>query len=133
MMLKDDAARLAGWRIEIVATDLSTEILKKAQEGLYSQFAVQRGLPITLLMKHFSQEGEKRRISEEIRRMVTYKPFNLLDNPSALGQFDEVFCRNVLIYFGQATKGQALGRVALILNRKSQRLDYIHQCATTMT
>src|SRR3546814_4976995 len=82
MMLKDDAARLAGWRIVIVATDLSTEILKKAQEGLYSQFEVQRGLPITLLMKHFSQEGEKWRISEEIRRMVTYKPFNLLDNPS---------------------------------------------------
>src|SRR3546814_4155626 len=115
MMLKDDAARLAGWRIEIVATDLSTEILKKAQEGLYSQFEVQRGLPITLLMKHFSQEGEKWRISEEIRRMVTYKPFNLLDNPSVLGQFDVVFCRNVLIYFDQATKGQVLGRGAQIM------------------
>jgi chemotaxis protein methyltransferase CheR len=115
MLLKEEAARLAGWRIEIVATDLSTEILNKAKEGLYSQFEVQRGLPITLLMKYFSQEGEKWRISEEIRRMVTYKPFNLLDNPSALGHFDVVFCRNVLIYFDQATKGQVLSRVAQIM------------------
>jgi chemotaxis protein methyltransferase CheR len=115
MLLKEEAARLAGWRFEIVATDLSTEILNKAKEGLYSQFEVQRGLPITLLMKYFSQEGEKWRISEEIRRMVTYKPFNLLDNPSALGHFDVVFCRNVLIYFDQATKGQVLSRVAQIM------------------
>jgi len=115
MMLKDEAARLAGWRIEIIATDLSNEILKKAKEGLYSQFEVQRGLPITLLMKYFTQEGEKWRISEEIRRMVTYKTFNLLDNPSTLGTFDVVFCRNVLIYFDQATKGQVLARIAQIM------------------
>ncbi|HMA15579.1 MAG: CheR family methyltransferase [Bacteroidota bacterium] len=115
MMLKDEAARLAGWRVEIVATDLSNEILKKAKDGLYSQFEVQRGLPITLLMKYFAQEGEKWRISEEIRRMVTYKTFNLLDNPSTLGQFDVVFCRNVLIYFDQATKGQVLGRIAQVM------------------
>ena len=115
MILKEEAARLAGWRIEIVATDLSTEILNKAKEGLYSQFEVQRGLPITLLMKYFAQEGEKWRISEEIRRMVTYKTFNLLDNPSTLGQFDVVFCRNVLIYFDQATKGQVLGRIAQVM------------------
>jgi len=115
MILKEEAARLAGWRIEIVATDLSTEILNKAKEGLYSQFEVQRGLPITLLMKYFSQEGEKWRISEEVRRMVTYKSFNLLDNPSALGSFDVVFCRNVLIYFDQQTKGQVLARVAQIM------------------
>ncbi|GAB4377108.1 MAG: chemotaxis protein CheR [Kiloniellaceae bacterium] len=115
MILKEEAARLAGWRIEIVATDLSTEILNKAKEGLYSQFEVQRGLPITLLMKYFTQEGEKWRISEEIRRMVTYKPFNLLDNPSALGNFDVVFCRNVLIYFDQQTKGKVLSRIAQIM------------------
>ena len=115
MILKEEAARLSGWKIEIVATDLSTEILNKAKEGLYSQFEVQRGLPITLLMKYFAQEGEKWRISDEIRRMVTYKPFNLLENPSALGNFDVVFCRNVLIYFDQATKGQVLSRIAQIM------------------
>lgn len=115
MILKEEAAKLAGWKVEIVATDLSTEILNKAKEGLYSQFEVQRGLPITLLMKYFTQEGEKWRISEEIRNMVSYRPFNLLDSPSALGTFDVVFCRNVLIYFDQATKGQVLSRVAQIM------------------
>ena len=115
MILKEEAARLAGWKIEIVATDLSTEILNKAKEGLYSQFEVQRGLPITLLMKYFAQEGEKWRISEDVRRMVTYKTFNLLENPSTLGHFDIVFCRNVLIYFDQQTKGQVLGRIAQIM------------------
>lgn len=115
MILKEEAARLAGWKVEIVATDLSTEILSKAKEGLYSQFEVQRGLPIQLLMKYFAQEGEKWRISEEIRKMVTYRPFNLLENPTSLGTFDVVFCRNVLIYFDQATKGQVLSRIAQIM------------------
>jgi chemotaxis protein methyltransferase CheR len=115
MILKEEAARLAGWRIEIVATDLSKEILDKAKQGLYSQFEVQRGLPITLLMKYFAQEGEKWRVSEEIRHMVSYKPFNLLTSPAALGHFDVVFCRNVLIYFDQATKGQVLARIAQIM------------------
>jgi chemotaxis protein methyltransferase CheR len=116
MILKEEAAKLAGWKIDIIATDLSTEILNKAKEGLYSQFEVQRGLPITLLMKYFAQEGEKWRISEDIRRMVTYKPFNLLENPSALGHFDVVFCRNVLIYFDQPTKSDVLKRVARTLS-----------------
>jgi chemotaxis protein methyltransferase CheR len=115
MILKEEAARLSGWKFEIIATDLSTEILAKAQEGLYSQFEVQRGLPITLLMKYFAQEGEKWRISDEIRRMVTFKPFNLLESPAVLGNFDVVFCRNVLIYFDQQTKGQVLGRISKIM------------------
>lgn len=115
MILKEESARLAGWKVEIVATDLSTEILSKAKDGLYSQFEVQRGLPIQLLMKYFDQEGEKWRISEEIRKMVSYRPFNLLENPTPLGTFDVVFCRNVLIYFDQATKGQVLSRIAQIM------------------
>ena len=115
MILKEESAKLAGWNFEIVATDLSNEILSKAQEGLYSQFEVQRGLPITLLMKYFTQEGDKWRISDEIKQMVKYKPFNLLDDPGALGRFDVVFCRNVLIYFDQETKGKVLDRIAKIM------------------
>ncbi|WP_299618378.1 protein-glutamate O-methyltransferase CheR [Pelagibius sp.] len=115
MILKEEAAKLAGWSFEIVATDLSNEILSKAQEGLYSQFEVQRGLPITLLMKYFTQEGDKWRISDEIKQMVKYKPFNLLEDPGALGRFDVVFCRNVLIYFDQETKGKVLDRIAKIM------------------
>ena len=115
MILKEEAAKMADWTVEILATDLSTEILSKAEEGLYSQFEVQRGLPITLLMKYFTQDGDKWRISEDIKQMVKYQPFNLLESPAALGSFDVIFCRNVLIYFDQQTKGQVLERMAKIM------------------
>ena len=115
MILKERAAELAGWNIEIVATDISTEILKRATAGEYSQFEVQRGLPVTLLVKYFSQEGERWHIKREIRDMVKFRPFNLLEDPAVLGNFDVVFCRNVLIYFDQATKGQVLDRIAKLL------------------
>ena len=112
MLLKEEAAKLAGWRYEIVATDISTEMLDKAKAGLYSQFEVQRGLPVQLLIKYFKKQGDLWRIDAALRGMVQYKEFNLLNNPKLLGQFDVVFCRNVLIYFDQATKGIVLGRIA---------------------
>ncbi len=112
MLLKEQGAKLNGWRIEILGTDLSTAILDKAKAGLYSQFEVQRGLPITLLMKYFTQVGDRWQISPELRNMVTYRPFNLLEDAGSLGRFDVVFLRNVLIYFDQPTKGKVLERVA---------------------
>lgn len=112
MLLKENEAKLAGWRIEIVATDLSNEILKKAREGMYSQFEVQRGLPITLLVKYFKQVGDRWQISETVRKMVTFKQFNLLTSPAAMGKFDIVFCRNVLIYFDTETKAKVLAGIA---------------------
>jgi chemotaxis protein methyltransferase CheR len=112
MILREAAAKLQGWRIEIVATDLSTAILDKAREGLYSQFEVQRGLPISLLMKYFTQVGDRWQISQDLRSMINYKCFNLLDDPSLLGRFDVVFLRNVLIYFDQPTKTKVLEKVA---------------------
>ena len=115
MLLKENEARLAGWRVEIVATDLSSEILDRAKEGLYSQFEVQRGLPITLLVKYFKQAGDRWQINENIRKMVTYKQFNLLTSPAALGRFDVVFCRNVLIYFDPPTKAKVLNGMAELM------------------
>ncbi|MGF1609882.1 MAG: CheR family methyltransferase [Kiloniellales bacterium] len=115
MILKEHEAKLQGWKIDIVATDLSNEILAKAREGLYSQFEVQRGLPINLLVKYFKQEGDRWRISDAIRQMVKYECFNLLESPSRLGKFDVVFCRNVLIYFDQPTKSMILDRIAGLL------------------
>ncbi|HWK47242.1 MAG TPA: protein-glutamate O-methyltransferase CheR [Stellaceae bacterium] len=112
MILKEERARLAGWNIEIIATDLSTEILAKAQAGLYTQFEVQRGLPIQYLVKYFKQTGDKWQIDAGIRDMVQYRPLNLLEDFSSLGTFDVIFCRNVLIYFDQPTKTQVLGRLA---------------------
>jgi chemotaxis protein methyltransferase CheR len=112
MILKEQAAKLQGWRVEIVATDLSTAILDKAKEGIYSQFEVQRGLPIALLMKYFAQVGDRWQISPELRQMVSFRCFNLLEDMGALGRFDVVFLRNVLIYFDQPTKGKVLEKVA---------------------
>ena len=76
---------LRGWRIEIVATDLSTEVLEKAKSGIYSQFEVQRGLPVLMLIKYFSQVGEMWQIAPEIRGMVKFMPLNLLHDFSHLG------------------------------------------------
>jgi chemotaxis protein methyltransferase CheR len=115
MILEENEARLAGWKIEILATDISQEILVKAEEGRYSQFEVQRGLPIHLLVKYFKKDGDRWQIDDAIRRMVTFKSFNLLDDPSAIGQCDVVFCRNVLIYFDQIMKAKVLARIAKIM------------------
>ena len=104
MCLKGMEREIAGWRIEILATDLSNEVLEKARAGLYSQFEVQRGLPIQLLIKHFTQVGELWQIAPDIRAMVKFRQLNLLSNFGTLGMFDLIFCRNVLIYFDQETK-----------------------------
>jgi chemotaxis protein methyltransferase CheR len=112
MILDEMSLQLAGWKIEIVGTDISTAVLDKARAGLYSQFEIQRGLPVQMLLKYFSQEGEQWRISEKIRAMVSLQPLNLMADTSRLGQFDVIFCRNVLIYFDVATKAKVLGELA---------------------
>jgi chemotaxis protein methyltransferase CheR len=112
MILAEMSAQLAGWKIEILGTDLSTEILDRAKEGVYSQFEAQRGLPISLLVKYFAQAGDRWQISPKIRSMVQYREFNLLNDPKVLGRFDVVFCRNVLIYFDQPTKAKILNNIS---------------------
>jgi len=112
MCLKEMSATLAGWRIEIVATDLSQEVLEKSKAGVYSQFEVQRGLPIQLLVKYFTQAGEIWQLNPDVRSMVQFRQLNLLQDFSHLGSFDVIFCRNVLIYFDQDTKSNMFGRLA---------------------
>ena len=115
MLLSEQAAQMAGWRVEILATDISNEVLEKAKAGLYSQFEVQRGLPIKLLVKYFQQTGEIWQIDSSIRAMVKFQHKNLLESLSDLGNFDVVFCRNVLIYFDQETKSRVLDQIHNIL------------------
>jgi chemotaxis protein methyltransferase CheR len=112
MCLKEMGAALGGWRVEIVATDLSNEVLEKSRAGIYSQFEVQRGLPIQMLVKYFKQIGELWQINADIRAMVQHRQLNLLHDFSQLGRFDVIFCRNVLIYFDQDTKTNIFGRLA---------------------
>ncbi len=118
MIVKEMGAKLEGWDIEIFGTDLSNKVLEKAKVGLYSQFEVQRGMPIKYLMKHFAQVGEMWQISEELKGMVKFKPMNLLDNYMGFHNYDVVFCRNVLIYFEPDMKTKVLEKV-----RKAMKPD----------
>lgn len=115
IILKEMEAKLSGWNIEIIGTDISQEVLDKAKVGLFSQFEVQRGLPIQLLIKYFNQVGDMWQISDEIKNMVSYRKFNLLDPFTLLGSFDVIFCRNVLIYFDQPTKTEVLERMRKLI------------------
>jgi chemotaxis protein methyltransferase CheR len=116
MTLKEMGAALAGWRFDIVATDIAAGVIERSNVGIYSQFEVQRGLPITLLLKYFQQAGESWQVVPEIRAMVKFRTLNLLRDFSTLGAFDVVFCRNVLIYFDQATKIDVLHRIARVMH-----------------
>ena len=111
MIIEDIAAKVAGWKIEIVGTDLSDGVLDKARKGIYSQFEVQRGLPTTYLLRHFNQIGDSWQISDAMRSKVTFRQLNLLSDYASLGRFDIIYCRNVLIYFDAARKSDILTRM----------------------
>jgi chemotaxis protein methyltransferase CheR len=115
MILKERATQLLGWKIDIVATDLSPSVIDRAKAGVYTQFEVQRGLPIQYLVKYFQQTEDKWEISPEIRGMVQYRMQNLLRDFSPLGRFDIIFCRNVLIYFDEKTRADILERMARMM------------------
>ena len=108
MCVLEEAAKLGDIKVEIIATDLASHLLRKAEDGYYTQFEVQRGLPVMLMVKYFEQRADKWRIRENVRSMVTYRQANLLEDMSHLGQFDMIFCRNVLVYFDAPTKAKVL-------------------------
>lgn len=116
IIIKEMAADLAGWHIELVASDLSNEVLERARKGIYSQFEVQRGLPIKLLIKYFAQVGEVWEIAPEIRAMVRFQKLNLLSDFTRLGVFDVIFCRNVLIYFDRPTQEMVIQKICRNIN-----------------
>lgn len=115
MILAECKALTGDRRIEIVGTDIAREPLARAKEGLYTQFEVQRGLPVQMLMKYFRKEESNWRIAPSIRQMAQFREFNLLGDLRSLGRFDIVFCRNVLIYFDQPTKTRVLEAIATLM------------------
>jgi chemotaxis protein methyltransferase CheR len=115
MCLKGLGAAIAGWKVDIVATDLSQGVLEKSKAGIFSQFEVQRGLPIQLLVKHFAQVGDMWQLNADIRSMVQHRQLNLLQDFGHLGTFDIIFCRNVLIYFDQDTKAGVFERLSRVV------------------
>ena len=102
---------LGAWNIDILGTDLSPRVLKQAESGRYTQLEVNRGLPVTLLLKYFRRMGLEWELKEEVRRMVRFRSFDLRSAMRSIGPFDVVFCRNVLIYFDLPTKRQILEEI----------------------
>jgi chemotaxis protein methyltransferase CheR len=115
MIVAEATAMLAGRKVEIVGTDIARDQLARAKEGVYSQFEVQRGLPVQMLMRYFKKDDANWRISDSIRAMAQFREFNLLSDLRTLGKFDVVFCRNVLIYFDQPTKARVLDAIAGVM------------------
>jgi chemotaxis protein methyltransferase CheR len=111
MIVAESSTLLGGRKVEIFGTDIARDQLARAREGVYSQFEVQRGLPVQMLMKYFRKEDNNWRIADAIRAMAQFREFNLLSDLRLLGRFDIVFCRNVLIYFDQSTKTRVLEAV----------------------
>jgi len=114
-ILLDEAKIAKDWRIDLIATDISSAAIARAAEGRYSQYEVQRGLPAQTLVRYFAQDGEQWRVSERIRRMVSFRRFNLLDSYGWLGEMDVVFCRNAFLYFAPLAKRACLRGLADVL------------------
>jgi chemotaxis protein methyltransferase CheR len=115
MILDDLKLQQKGWSVDLIATDLNPEMIARAEAGIYSHYEVQRGLAIRRLVSHFTQDNGNWRIDESLRRMVSFRQFNLLDSFGWLDDLDVVFCRNVLLYFDQRTKASVLERISEIL------------------
>lgn len=115
MLLREHFPVLAGWNIQLIATDISNDVLDRAREGCYSQVEVNRGLPAALLVKYFQRVGIEWQIKEEIRRMVQFCQINLSGVWMELPMMDIVMMRNVLIYFDLETKRSILRKVRRLL------------------
>ncbi len=112
MSIKEHFPELASWRVRLIGSDLSSKILARAMEGIFTQTEVNRGLPMQLLLKYFAKDGLQWRIADEVRKMIEFKPLNLIEPfPSSLPKMDVVFLRNVLIYFSPETKTAILNKV----------------------
>jgi len=112
MVLAEMAASMPGRQVEIIGTDIAREPLERARAGIYTQFEIQRGLPMQMLVKHFSKEDGQWRVKPKLREAVSFREYNLLADLRPLGIFDIVFCRNVLIYFDPPTKRRVLEAIA---------------------
>jgi chemotaxis protein methyltransferase CheR len=115
MIIEEASPCLASWQVQVVGTDLSQNALTSARKGLYSQFEVQRGLTPEQIQRYFNPVGHMWQLKESVRSRVEFKHYNLLDPYSALGKFDLIFCRNVLIYFDPDRKTDVLNRMSQTL------------------
>ena len=108
MTIADNPEKWRGWNVQIMATDVSRSALDQAREGRYSQFEIQRGLPVTMMLKYFTQDGEDWVVNPVVRKMVDFGEHNMLESPHLMGQFDIILCRNMLMYLGDEKRKAAL-------------------------
>ena len=111
MMIADRPDRWRGWTIEILGTDLSAAAIEQARAGRYTQFEIQRGLPVAQMLRCFDQDGEIWRACDDLRKAVRFRVHNLLEAPP-IGRFDVMLCRNVLLYFSADVRSLVFGRLA---------------------
>lgn len=112
MLLAESPDRWRGWDISILGTDVSNRAIAHARKGLYSQFEVQRGLGIAQMLRHFDETERGWQLHESTRSMSRFQRHNILHEPPARRSFDLILCRNVLLYFDQATRERAFSRLA---------------------
>lgn len=120
MILSEYARKRPGSRLatsQIVATDISASMLVQAKKAEYEEVALGRGLSDMRRKQFFSRSQDGWKVADEVRNRVSFREQNLLQGFSALGKFDIIFCRNVLIYFSTERKQDILTRMALSLNR----------------
>ena len=115
MAISENSEKWRGWQVQIVATDVSTSALAQARSGKYSQFEIQRGLPVMQMLKYFDQKGEDWIAKEHLRRMVTFSEHNMLNSARLLGVFDIVLCRNMLMYLCDSKRAQVLEGIVPVL------------------
>ena len=115
MSLLDAIPRIDDWKISFVATDISSEMVAKSKAGRYNQIEINRGLPATLLVKHFTKHGLEWEISQRLRSMIDFRELNLTMPLAGIPECDIVFMRNVLIYFDADTKKRILANVRRLL------------------
>ena len=115
MLLRDSFPELAAWRVQIVATDLSTEILDRAKRGAFTQLEVNRGLPAPMLVRYFTRNGLEWQVSDQVRNMITFRELNLIEAWPSMPRADVVFLRNVLIYFDIPTKKTILAKIRQVM------------------
>jgi chemotaxis protein methyltransferase CheR len=115
MLLREQVPSLAGWKIKVLASDISREVLARARAGLYNQFEIGRGLPAHLLVKYFEQRGTSWEVSAQLRGTVEFDEINLTRPWPKLPRMDLIIMRNVLIYLDADTRKQILGKAARLL------------------
>lgn len=115
LLLRQHFPELSGWKVNVLATDLSAEVLARARDGQYNQIEINRGLPAPLMVRYFKQCGTAWQLSDDIRKAVEFREMNLTRAWPVLPKMDLVFLRNVMIYFDVDSKKAILGRVARLL------------------